>query len=331
MGWAAGMGSLAILLAGVGPIGATHLAAAAGPTMTLRAADDHPMDYPTTQGLKYIADTVEKRTNGRITIKIYPSAQLGAEKKTVEMTQMGALDINRVSVAPVTEFVPALNVLSLPYIFRDEDHYWKVLSGEVGQALLAEISKFRMRGLAYYDSGARSFYTVRKPIRSPADLKGLKIRVQKARVMMDTIEALGASPVPMAFEEVYSALQTGVIDGAENNPPSLAISTSHWEVAKFYSLDGHTRVPEVVLMSEGTWNKLSKEDQKVIQQAARESVDVQRRLWKEYTEKAMQKIRGKGIEVIRVNVLDFQKAMKPVYDTYRPQYGQWIDRILAVK
>lgn len=300
-------------------------------TMVLRAADDHPMDYPTTQGLKYIADRVRELTNGRIEIQIFPSAQLGSETKTIEMTQFGALDINRVSIAPVTQFVPAMGVFAMPYLFRDEAHYWKVLNGPIGAQMLKELEKANLIGLAYYDSGARSFYTTRKPIYTPADLKGLKIRVQRSQVMMDVVQALGATPVPMEFEEVYSALQTGVIDGAENNPPSLAISTSHYEVTRYYTLDEHVRIPEVVLVSAITWNKLSPQDQAALRQAAQESVAVQRHLWRAYEERAMAKLRERGIQIIVPDKAAFQEAARAVWEKYRPQFGSLIDEIVSAR
>ena len=306
-------------------------ASALAASIVLRAADDHPMDYPTTQGLKYIADRVRELTNGRIEIQIFPSAQLGSETKTIEMTQFGALDINRVSIAPLTQFVPSLGVFAMPYLFRDEDHFWKVLNGPIGARMLKELEKANLIGLAYYDAGARSFYTSRKAIRKPEDLRGLKIRVQRSQVMMDVVQALGATPVPMEFEEVYSALQTGVIDGAENNAPSLAISTSHYEVTRYFTLDEHVRLPEVVLVSAITWNKLSPQDQAILRQAAQESVAVQRELWRQYEERAMAKLRERGIEIIVPDKAAFQRAARSVWEKYRSQYGSLIDEIVNTR
>jgi len=250
-----------------------------GETIILKAACDHQEGYSTVEGLRLMAKLTDMWTNGRIKIDVYPGAVLGSEKESIEQTQMGVIDINRVSISPVISVYPKMAVVfALPYIFASREHMWKVLEGEIGQSMLKEIEPTGFLGLAYMDSGARSFYTVKKPINSPADLKGMKIRTQKSPVMMDMVSAMGGKPVPMAFEEVYSSLQTGVIDGAENNPPSY-YETSHYEVAKYYSLDGHAMVPEIVLMSVKTWNALSDADKQIIKMAAVAAQELQRKLW----------------------------------------------------
>lgn len=301
-----------------------------GKKIVLKASDAHPMNYPTVQGLKFMADRVAEKTGGRITIEIYPSGVLGGEKSTIEQTQQGAIDIDRVSCSPLTEFCPEIGVYSLPYLFRDDEHAWKVLEGEIGQELLDKLRDSHLVGLCYYDAGARSFYNRVRPVRTVADLAGLKIRVQQNRVMMDVVKALGASPTPMSFSEVYSALQTGVIDGAENNPPSY-YETNHYEVAKYYTLDEHTRVPEVVVVSEKTWDRLSEEDRGILREAALASVPYQRKLWKEYTEEALKKVKEGGAEVITPEDMEgFRKAAQAAYAQY-PELADLIKRIQAVK
>ncbi len=297
-----------------------------GNVIVLKAADDHKDGYSTVEGLKLMATLVDKWTNGRIKIEVYPGAVLGSEKETIEQTQMGVIDINRVSISPVVSVYPKMAVFALPYIFASRDHMWKVLESKIGQNMLSEIEKVGFLGLAYMDSGARSFYTVKKPILSPADLKGLKIRTQKSPVMMDMVSAMGGKPVPMAFEEVYSALQTGVIDGAENNPPSY-YETSHYEVAKYYSLDQHAMVPEIVLMSAKTWKKLSDQDKNIIKMAALAAQELQRKLWLKDEGIAMEKVKAAGCKIYNPEKKPFMEAVQPVYKKYASKYMDLIKEI----
>lgn len=301
-----------------------------GEKTVLKAADDHPPGYPTTEGLYHMAKRAKELSGGKIDITVYPSAQLGSEKETLENTRMGVIDINRVSCAPISEFMEEMGAFSMPYIFRDEEHEWKVLDGEIGDRLAAKLGEVGMIGLAYYDSGARSFYNNTRPINSPADLVGLKIRTQKSEIMINLVETLGASAVPMAFEEVYSALQTGVLEGAENNPPSYD-STGHYEVAKFYSLDEHSRIPEIVVISKKTWDGLSRKDQLIIRRAAKESEEVQKRLWKEYEQKSMKKVKEAGCKINYPDKTAFLEGAKPIYDKYGRRFGELIREIQAVK
>ena len=217
----------------------------------------------------------------------------------------------------------------MPYLFRDEDHLWKVLDGPIGKGLLKGMESSNLVGLAYYDSGARSFYTKGKPIKTLADMKGLKIRVQPAKVFIDMVNILGASATPMNYGEVYSGLQTGIIDGAENNPPSLWTS-NHYEVAKYYSLDEHSRVPEVLIMSKKVWDGLSPDDQKLIAQAAQESVVEHKKLWNEFVQKSMDELKVKGVVFLKPDKAPFEKAVQPVYAKY-PEYKDLISQIQAVK
>ena len=297
--------------------------------IVLKAADDQPEDYPTTMALKYMGKLLDERTNGRIKVQVYGGAQLGQAQETIKMTQAGTIAFDRVNAAPLVSVSPAMGVFSMPYLFRDEDHLWKVLEGPAGKGLLKGMESSNLVGLAYYDSGARSFYTKGKPIKTPADMKGMKIRVQPSKIFVDLINSLDASPTPMNYGEVYSGLQTGIIDGAENNAPSLWTS-KHYEVAKYYSLDEHSMVPEVLLMSKKVWDGLSTNDQKLIAQAAQDSVAEQRKLWKTFVQKSMDELTAKGVVFLRPDKAPFEKAVQPVYAKY-PEYKELISQIQAVK
>ena len=313
---------------------ALALALAFGATaqeVVLRAADNQPEDYPTVQGLYFMADYIEAATDGRIVMEVFPGGQLGDERSTIEQVQLGVIDVVRTSTSPVGEFHAPMGVFSLPYIFRGETHMWKVVSGPIGRELLDGLAEADLRGLAYYDSGSRNFYTTDVPIRSTADLEGLRMRTQQSQVVLDMMEALGAEPVPMAFEEVYSSLQTGVIDGAENNFPSYGpFGVRHYEVAPYFTLDGHARVPEVVMISEQTWSGLDPADQQIVREAALASTTVQAALWDDLSNESRAAVVEAGSEIITVDVSEFQEAMAPLYEEYGSAYGDLVDRILAV-
>jgi tripartite ATP-independent transporter DctP family solute receptor len=297
--------------------------------IVLKAADDQPEDYPTTMALKYMGKLLDERTNGRIKVQVFGGAQLGQAQETIKMTQAGTIAFNRVNAAPLVSVSPAMGVFSMPYLFRDEDHLWKVLDGPIGTGLLKGMESSNLVGLAYYDSGARSFYTKGKPIKTPTDIKGMKIRVQPSKIFTDLINSLDAAPIPMSYGDVYSGLQKGIVDGAENNPPSLWTS-KHYEVAKYYSLDEHSMVPEVLLISKKVWDGLSANDQKLIAQAAQDSVAEQRKLWDELVQKSMNELVAKGTVIIKPDKAPFQKAVQPVYAKY-PEYKELISQIQAVK
>ena len=308
------------------------LSAAMAQDIVLRAADNQPDDYPTVQGLYFMADYLEAATDGRITMEVFSGGQLGDERSTIEQVQLGVIDIVRTSTSPVGEFYPPMGVFSLPYIFRGETHMWKVVNGPIGRELLDGLQEANLVGLAYYDSGSRNFYTTETPVRSVADLAGLRIRTQQSQVVLDMMQALGAEPVPLAFEEVYSSLQTGVIDGAENNFPSYGpFGVRHFEVAPYFTLDGHARVPEVVMISKSTWDGLEPADQMLIREAALASVAVQAALWDDLSNESREAVIEAGSEIINVDVSEFQNAMGPVYDEYGAAYGDLVDRILATE
>jgi tripartite ATP-independent transporter DctP family solute receptor len=308
------------------------LTAAVAQEITLRAADNQPEDYPTVQGLYFMADYIEAATDGRIVMEVFPGGQLGDERSTIEQVQLGVIDIVRTSTSPVGEFYEPMGVYSLPYIFRSETHMWKVVNGPIGRELLDGLMESDLVGLAYYDSGSRNFYTTDTPIREAADLEGLRMRTQQSQVVLDMMEALGAEPVPMAFEEVYSSLQTGVIDGAENNFPSYGpFGVRHYEVAPYFTLDGHARVPEVVMISQSTWDGLSAEDQNIVREAALASVPVQAALWDDLSGESREAVVEAGSEIISVDTSEFQAAMDPLYEEYGAAFGDLVDRILAVE
>jgi tripartite ATP-independent transporter DctP family solute receptor len=297
--------------------------------LTLKAADNPPDGYPTVEGLKHMSKLLKERTQGRFTMDVFPGGQLGAEKETIEMVQAGTLAVNRISTGSLAGFNSKLTAYTLPFVFRDAAHMWKVLDGKVGQDLLKDLEKDGLVGLAYYDAGARSFYTKNKPINSPADAKGQKIRVLQSNIFVDLADALGASATPMGFAEVYSALQTGLIDGAENNPPSLW-AMKHYESSKYFALDEHMMIPEVVIISKKVWDKLSPEDQKIVAQAAAESSQVEKKLWNEYTDQALKELAAKGVVISKPDKEPFRKAVAPMYEKY-PQYKDIITQIQAVQ
>ncbi|MFM9974010.1 MAG: TRAP transporter substrate-binding protein [Beijerinckiaceae bacterium] len=298
----------------------------------LRSTDIHPDGYPTVEAVKHISKLLEERTKGRIKINTFHSAQLGNEKDTIEQTRFGVIDINRINMAPFNNLIPATNVPSLPFIFRSVAHMRTVMDGPIGDGLLKEFEKHDLVGLAFYDSGSRSFYNSKRAITTPADMKGLKIRVQQSDMFVALVSALGANATPMAFGEVYSALQTGVIDGAENNWPSFE-STKHFEVSKFYSLTEHSLSPEVLVMSKKSFDRLSKEDQEAVKTAAKESVKVMRDLWDAREKSSEAKVRAGGAVVNAIEKQPFIDAMKPVYDRFvtDPALKDMVAKIQAVK
>lgn len=305
------MKTAAALLASVAIVGA-----AAAQEIVLRSSDTHPDGYPTVEAVKHMGELVAERTNGRIKIDIYHSAQLGQEKDTIEQTRFGVIDMNRVSLGPFNNLIEETKVPSLPFIFRSVEHMHNVMDGPIGEQILAAFEPHGLVGLAFYDGGARSFYNSEKPIRSIADLQGMKFRVMQSDVFVDMVNALGANATPLPYGEVYSSIQTGVIDGAENNYPSFE-SSLHYEVAKYYTLNEHLIVPEVLVVSKTTWDKLSAEDQQILRDAAKESVPYMRALWAEREKKSEEIVRAAGAEIITdIDKQPFIDAMKPVYEKY---------------
>lgn len=294
--------------------------------MTLRFADNQPEGYPTVVGAKEFARLVEERTDGRIKIEVYAGGILGDESSTIEQVQFGAVDFVRTSITPMANFEPALNVLSLPYLYPSEEYMFQVLFSDVGEGVLDGLKNAGIVGLTWYDSGARSFYTADRKVTSPDDLKGLRIRVQESQLMMDMVEALGASPTPIAWGEVYSALQTGVVDAAENNFPGWYYN-SHHEVAPHFVVDEHNRIPELIIMSKITWDRLSSEDQAIIKQAAVDSTKVQRQAWDERTEEAKKLAVEEGADITYLDAEQKQAFQDKVMDLY-PDYSEGYEDLL---
>lgn len=312
-------------------IGSLTMGMASAQTV-LRSADTHPDGYPTVEAVKYLGELIKERTAGRYSVDVYHSSQLGEEKDTIEQTQGGVLDFNRVSMGPFNGIVPVTQVPSLPYIFRSADHMHHTMDGPIGDEILKAFEAHNLIGLAFYDSGARSFYNTKKPITSIDDMKGMKFRVIQSDVFVDMVKALGANATPMGYGEVYSALETGVIDGAENNWPSFE-SAKHYEVAKFITLDQHQIVPEVLVMSKASWDKLTPEDQVIVRQAAKDSVAKMRELWDAREKKSREIVEAAGVKVNEIDKQPLIDAMKPVYAKYlsTPELKDLAARIQATE
>lgn len=302
-------------LAGAATIITSLWIGTAGAQTVLKSSDTHPDGYPTVEAVKYFGQLVKERTNGRYSVEVYHSAQLGEEKDTIEQVRTGVIDLNRISMAPFNGIIAETKAPSLPYLFRSEDHMHKVMDGAIGDEIKAAFEPVGLVALAFYDSGARSFYNSKKPIASKDDMAGLKFRVIQSDIFVETVKALGANATPMPYGEVYSAIETGVIDGAENNFPSYD-TAKHAEVAKFYSLDEHMMVPEVFVMAKTSWDKLTPEDQAIFKQAAKDSVAKQRELWAAKVNESRAKVEAAGSKITTPDKQPFIDAMGPVYEKF---------------
>lgn len=298
-----------------------------------KAADVQPVGYPTVAAVESMGKKLAQSTQGRLSIQTYPSAQLGAEKETIEQTQIGAIQLLRVSAGAVGPIVDDVNVVNMPFLFKNVAQSWKMMDGEVGQELLDKITaspNANLVGLCWMDSGARSFYNTKHPIKSTADVHGLKLRVIGNPIFIDMVNALGGNGIAMGYDQVFSSLQTGVIDGAENNPPSYVFS-NHYTAAKYYSLTEHLIIPEILCFSKRSWTALSADDQALIRKFAREAQLEERELWKKYETTAMEKAKAAGCEIVEIaDKKPFQDAVKPVWDKYGPKYQAMIKRIQAL-
>ena len=297
-----------------------------------RSSDIHPDGSPPGDAVQFMSERLKVLTNGRHSIKVFNNSSLGNEKDTIEQTKIGALAMTRVNIAPMNNICAETQVPTMPFLFRSTAHMRTVLDGAIGEEILASCAPQGFIGLAYYDSGARSLYTAKKPIRTLADAKGMKIRVQQSDLWVALLEAMGANATPMPYGEVYTALKTGLVDGAENNFPSYE-SSRHFEVAKYYSVTEHSLAPEMLLFSKRTWDTLSAEDQKAIRQAAKESVPYMRKLWDEREAKSKAIALAGGAQFIEVDKASFQNAMKPVYDKFivDPKLKALVKRIQDTK
>ena len=293
----------------------------------------HGLDpsHPVHQAMVYMADRCKEISNGKLSIDIYPSGQLGSEQQCVELLQIGSLAITKVSAAVMESFTEDFKVLGLPYVFRSKEHSFKVLDGEIGDELLLSTEPFWIRGLCFFDAGSRSFYTIDTPINHPDDLKGLKIRVMKSITAMEMVKAQGGSPTPISWGELYTALQSGVVDGAENNPPSFYTS-HHYEVCKYYCLNEHTMVPDVLIIGQKVWEKLSDQERTWLQQAADEAVPVQRKLWAESEKESLEIVEEAGVTIIYPDKEPFSQKVTELLESYQEneRLYELITRIRAV-
>ncbi len=298
--------------------------------LTLRMAHTLDQEHVVHKAMVKMAERLEHYSGGKMQIRIYSGGQLGSERELIELLQIGALALTKVSAAPLEGFAPNMQVFSVPYVFRDETHLWQVLDGPIGQQLLAELTPVRLKGLGYYDAGSRSFYTTRQKVQSPADLKGLKFRVPNSQTAVQMVQTLGGAATPVDWGELYTALQQGVVDGAENNPPSFYLSR-HYELSKYYVLDEHTSVPDLILLSQHIWDNLSAQQQGWLQQAFADSAAWQREAWQAQTRESLEKVKAAGVEVIYPDKQPFIDAVKPLHQQlHGSSVGQLMEQIQQV-
>jgi len=320
-------------------LGATGLATGfTSPTraqtkMVFKASDVQPAGYPTVAATENLGKKLAEATNGRLSVQMYPSMQLGGEKETIEQTQIGAIQLLRVSAGTMGPIVDDINVVNMPFLFNNIAHSEKMMDGPIGQELLDKITaspSANLVALCWMNSGARSLYNSKRPIKSIEDVKGLKFRVIGNPIFIDMMNSLGGNGVAMGYDQVFSALQTGVIDGAENNPPSYVFS-NHYTAAKYYSLTEHLVIPEVLVFSKRAWTNLSADDQNLLKKFAREAQFEERVLWNQYEQQAMEKAKAAGCQIVEIaDKTRFQNAVKPVWDKYGPKYQHMIKRIQEI-
>jgi tripartite ATP-independent transporter DctP family solute receptor len=322
---------LAHLLAATLLLGA-GVGARAQDKIVMKAADVHPAGYPNVVAIENMGKKLAAATNGRITFQMFPGSVLGGEKEMIEQTQVGAIQILRTSLGPIGPVVPEVNVFNMPFVFRNEAHMRAVIDGPIGQEMLDKItaSSARLVGLGWMDGGSRSLYT-KKPVRKPEDLKGMKIRMMGNPLFVDTMNAMGGNGISMGYGEVFTAIQTGVVDGAENNPPTLFTANHYQAGAKFYTQTNHLIIPEIFVMSKITWDKLSKDDQALVKKFSREAQMEQRALWDKSVADYSAKLKTAGVEFITIDNKPFYDATAPVRAKYGAQHAELIKRIEAVK
>ena len=308
--------------------------ASAQSKLVLKATDVHPFGYPTVEAVLAMGKKLEAATGGRLSVQMYPSMQLGGEKEMIEQAQVGALAIARISVGPMGPLVPELNVFNLPFMFRDDAHMEKVIDGPIGDELLKKLSEHPtagLIGLCWMNAGTRNVYNSKRPVRTIEDLKGLKIRMMGNPVFVDTMNALGGNGVAMGFDQLVNAMQTGVVDGAENNAPTYATG-QHFRYAKYFSLTGHLMIPEILVFSKKIWDTLGKDDQALIAKFGKEAQLDERKRWYEMEDKSVKQIEAAGVEIIKIDdKRPFQEAVKPVWEKYGKQQADLIKRIQEVK
>ena len=327
-----------LLRLGAGAVAATTAMkttiASAQAKVVLKATDVHPLGYPTVEAVERMGKKLEAATNGRLSIQMYPSMQLGGEKEMIEQAQVGALQLARISVGPMGPLVPEFNVFNLPFVFRDVSHMESIIDGPIGAELLAKLTNHPtagLIGLCYMNAGVRNVYNSKRPINTVEDLKGLKIRMMGNPLFVDTMNSLGGNGVAMGFDQLINAMQTGVVDGAENNEPSYE-SGQHYRYAKYYSKTGHLMIPEILVFSKRTFEGMSKDDQALILKVAKEAQAEQRALWYQRERESLKKMIDAGVVVTEIaDRAPFQAAVKPVWDKYGGKYAQLVKRIQAVQ
>ena len=289
-----------------------------------------PQTHPVHKGILEFQKALEAKSNGTLKVKIFPDAQLGSEREVLELLQIGSVAATKVSAATLSNFVPEYHILGIPYLFRDKEHQFDILEGEIGKSILEKGSKFWLRGLCYYDAGSRSFYTSDKAIRTPDDLKGLKIRVMNNQMAINMVNSMGGSATPLAYGELYTAIQQGVVDGAENNPPSF-VSSNHYEICKYYTLDQHSSVPDVLLIGTKYWEKLSDEEKVWVQEAADESAQAQKKFWSDSVDESMKIAKAAGVEVIIPEKSLFAEKSKSVVEEFVKEFPEMAPIVNQIK
>jgi tripartite ATP-independent transporter DctP family solute receptor len=306
-------------------------AASSASALEIKSSDVHPMGYPTTDAIEYMGQLLDKWTDGRITIKIFHSMQLGGEKEALEQVQLGALEMTRVSVGVVGPIVKEFNAFNLPYFFRSRQHMFNVVDGEIGTELLMKLEEGGLIGLGYMDAGSRSFYNKQHPIRTVEDLEGLKLRVMQNDIFVEMVNALGGNGLPIAYNELIPAMQTGVVDGAENNPPSYE-SGKHYEIAGYYSLTEHLMVPEIFVFSKKVWDTLSPVDQQLIRNASVLAAQKERELWAAREQASLDILEEQGVEVITdIDKGPFIEATESVREQFGSEFSDLIQRASEVE
>jgi len=303
----------------------------AKPEVVLKLGHGLPTAHPVHEAMVYMARRVDEKSGGKMCVEVFPNEQLGTEKECIEALQLGYLAMTKTSSAPMENFVPQMKIFGVPYLFRDAEHFWRALGGPIGKELLLAGQSKRLRGLCYYDAGARSFYTKEREILKPSDLTGMKIRVQNSAMSMKLVEAMGGSPTPIPWGELYTSLDQGVVDGAENNSPSFRQSR-HYEVCKYYILDEHTRLPDMLMIGVRVWNKLTAEQQRILQEAVDESVIHQRKTWAEAELADLKAVEEAGVKVIHPDKAPFRESVRSVWEEFEgTEIGELIERIQEVQ
>lgn len=298
---------------------------------TLTLAHSLPISHPVHKGIVVFQQELEQISGGKLSVKIYPDGQLGNEREALELLQIGSVGMTKVSAATMANFVPEYGAVSIPYIFRDKEHCFRVLEGEIGKELLNKGDERWLRGLCFYDAGARSFYTTKQPVENSDDVKGLKIRVMNDPTAVKMVSALGASPTPMAYGELYTALQQGVVDGAENNIPSF-VTSRHFEVCKYYSFDQHTYIPDVLIMGTKTLNRLSKQEQDWVYVAAKKSAEAQKKFWEESVNEGLQLLKKEGVNIYYPDKAPFREKTASIIEEFKQKsFGNLVEAIVNTK